>query len=63
MWDFAEVPLKSFPNDLGHYLKGFGQDNKGEIYLTMSGMLGPAGNTGVVYKLVEAGHGHDGDDD
>ncbi len=62
LWDFVEVPLKSFPNDLGHYLKGFGQDNKGEIYLTVSSILGPSGSTGKVYKLVEAGHGGSGGD-
>ena len=62
LWDFVEVPLKSFPDDLGHYLKGFGQDNKGEIYLTVSGLVGPSGNTGKVYKLVEARHGNHGDD-
>lgn len=61
-WDFVELPLKSFPNDLGHYLKGFGQDNKGEIYLTLTSVVGPTGNTGKVYKLVEAGHGSSGGD-
>lgn len=53
-WHYDEISLKSFPNDLGHYLKGFGQDNSGEIYLTVSGMLGPTGTTGQVYKLVRA---------
>jgi glucose/arabinose dehydrogenase len=52
LWLFNTIPLKSFPNDLGQYLKGFGQDAKGEIYVTTSTRLGPAGNTGKVYKLV-----------
>jgi glucose/arabinose dehydrogenase len=52
LWDYSEVPLKSYPNDVGHYLKGFGQDNEGEVYLTVSSILGPTGTTGKVYKLV-----------
>ncbi|MDB5262205.1 MAG: hypothetical protein JWQ14_1486, partial [Adhaeribacter sp.] len=43
------------PNDIGYYLKGFGQDLEGEIYLTVSNLLGPTGNTGQVFKLVLAG--------
>jgi glucose/arabinose dehydrogenase len=53
-WKYDEVDLKSFPNDLGHYLKGFGQDNEGEVYLTVSTALGPSGTTGKVFKLVRA---------
>jgi glucose/arabinose dehydrogenase len=51
-WNYQEMVLQSFPNDLGYYLKGFGQDLSGELYLTTSSRLGPAGNTGKVYKLV-----------
>lgn len=51
-WKYDEIELKSFPNDLGHYLKGFGQDNDGEVYITVSTALGPSGTTGKVYKLV-----------
>lgn len=54
LWSFSELPLKSYANDLGYYLKGFGQDLRGEIYLTVSGMAGPSGNTGKVFKLVVA---------
>jgi len=53
-WPYEEISLKSHPDDIGYYLKGFGQDNDGEIYLTVSSMLGPVGNTGKVYKLVAA---------
>jgi glucose/arabinose dehydrogenase len=58
-WHYDEINLKSFPNDLDHYLKGFGQDNEGEIYLTVSTMAGPSGATGKVFKLVgvhKSGH-------
>ncbi|MGV3505080.1 MAG: PQQ-dependent sugar dehydrogenase [Adhaeribacter sp.] len=51
-WASREVTLKSFPDDLGHYLKGFGQDPKGEIYLALTGVAGPTGTAGKIYKLV-----------
>jgi glucose/arabinose dehydrogenase len=56
MWDYEEIDLASHPGDIGYYLKGFGQDMKGEIYLTVSSILGPTGTTGKVYKLVLASH-------
>jgi hypothetical protein len=51
-WPYEEISLKSHPDDVGYYLRGFGQDNDGEIYLAVSSMLGPQGNTGKVFKLV-----------
>ncbi|WP_119079867.1 hypothetical protein [Chitinophaga alhagiae] len=61
LWDFAEVTLKDNPDDLGYYLKGFGQDIEGEVYLTVASVAGPSGTTGKVFKLVqERGHGHNG---
>ncbi len=54
LWPFQEIHLASHPDDIGYYLKGFGQDWDGEIYLTVSGRLGPAGTTGKVFKLVPA---------
>jgi glucose/arabinose dehydrogenase len=51
-WRYQEISLKSYPEDLGQYLKGFGQDNDGEIYLTVTGIAGPSGNTGKILKLV-----------
>ena len=52
LWAFQEISLASHPNDLGQFLKGFGQDNEGEIYITTSTTLGPSGTTGKVFKLV-----------
>jgi glucose/arabinose dehydrogenase len=52
-WTYEEVKLNSYPNHLGYYLRGFGQDNHGEIYVTVSSARGPQGNTGKVFKLVE----------
>lgn len=53
-WNYEEINIVSHANDLGYYLKGFGQDNKGEIYLTLSSNLGPSGTTGKIFKLVKA---------
>jgi glucose/arabinose dehydrogenase len=54
MWAYSEITLASHPGDIGYYLKGFGQDSHGEIYLTVSGILGPSGTSGQVFKLVLA---------
>ena len=53
-WGFKEINLTNHPNDIGYYLKGFGQDNNGEIYLTVSSNMGPSGTTGKVFKLIKA---------
>lgn len=52
LWSFSEIELENSPNDIGHYLKGFGQDLEGEIYLAASSILGPTGDTGKIFKLV-----------
>lgn len=54
LWSFQEVLLENNADDIGNYLKGFGQDLEGEIYVTASEVLGPAGDTGKVFKLVWA---------
>jgi hypothetical protein len=54
LWPFQEINLQSHPGDIGYYLKGFGQDWSGEIYLAVSSVLGPTGNTGKILKLVPA---------
>lgn len=53
-WSYEEISLVSHPGDLGYYLKGFGQDNAGEIYLAVSSNGGPSGTTGKILKLVKA---------
>jgi hypothetical protein len=53
-WSYTEIELESHPGDIGYYLKGFGQDLKGEIYLAVSSALSPHGNTGKLFKLVPA---------
>lgn len=54
LWSFDLIALKNNPNDLGYFLKGFGQDESGEIYLTVSTAPGPSGTTGKVLKLIAA---------
>jgi glucose/arabinose dehydrogenase len=53
-WNYQEIELASHPSDVGYFIKGFGQDNAGEIYLTVSLNGGPSGVTGKVFKLVKA---------
>jgi glucose/arabinose dehydrogenase len=51
-WSNSLLALNGFPNNLGQYLKSFGQDQSGEMYLLTSAQEGPQGITGKVYKLV-----------
>jgi len=51
-WSWSQLKLKSFPDNLGMFLKSIGQDQEGEIYLLTSGQLGPSGTTGKVFRLV-----------
>jgi len=52
LWSYQPLKLKSFPDNLGQYVKGFGQDRDGEIYVTTSTEIGPQGSSGKVYKLI-----------
>lgn len=52
LWSYEDLNLKDYPTNLGYYVKGFGQDLSGEIYVTVSSSLGLAGTTGKVFKLV-----------
>jgi hypothetical protein len=52
MWANSVLSLKSYPADLGQFLKSVGQDQRGELYFLTSGQLGPSGSSGKVFKLV-----------
>jgi glucose/arabinose dehydrogenase len=54
LWSYEELALRDYPNNLGYYLKGFGQDLSGEIYIAVTGVQGVTGTTGKVFKLVAA---------
>lgn len=53
LWSYSDVPFTDMSTDLGQYLKGFGQNLDGDIYLMTSGVQGPSGTTGKVYKLTK----------
>jgi glucose/arabinose dehydrogenase len=54
-WSFQELAVQGQENGrLGQFVRGFGEDGEGELYVLVSGMAGPAGDTGKVYKLVPA---------
>jgi len=52
LWSFQKLQLKSFSDNIGNFVKGFGQDSYGEIYVVGSQMLGPSATTGKLFKLV-----------
>jgi glucose/arabinose dehydrogenase len=54
LWSYEKIALKSYTDNLQLYVKGFGQDSAGEIYVLASGVGGPSGVTGKVLKLVAA---------
>jgi glucose/arabinose dehydrogenase len=55
LWSYDKLSFKSFTGEnIGYYVKGFGQDQDGQIYVLASKRLGPAGITGTVFKLVAA---------
>jgi len=52
MWPFTELNPVGYPTDLGMYVKGFGQTLDGEMYVAATGVQGPSGTTGKVFKIV-----------
>jgi len=54
MWNYDVLTPKDYQTNLGYYLKGFGQDLSGEIYVAVSSVLGLSGTNGKVFKLVAA---------
>ncbi len=52
LWNFQEITFANTPTGrLKHYVLGFGQDLKGEVYILTSDSSGPTGNSGKVYKI------------
>lgn len=50
-WGYETLDFASFTNNIGNFVKGFGQDMNGEVYVTASEALGPTGNSGKIFKL------------
>ena len=50
--EVRELALTNGDAPLGIYLKGFGEDRNGELYVTGTTSLGPSGSGGVVLRIV-----------
>jgi glucose/arabinose dehydrogenase len=59
LWAVQELPIANTPShELGHYVLGFGEDLKGELYVLTTDNAGPTGRTGKVFQLVAPGSAH-----
>jgi hypothetical protein len=54
LWPMSEL-LVNGTDRIGHVVKGFGQDQRGEVYVTGSIALGPTGTTGKIWMLTRPG--------
>lgn len=54
-WALERLPVQgvSTPH-VGHYVRGFGRDRAGEVYVLTSDRKGPTGDTGVVWRIEPA---------
>jgi glucose/arabinose dehydrogenase len=50
LWTVRELLING-SDRLGYFVKGFGQDRHGEVYVMASKVLGPSGTTGTVFKI------------
>jgi glucose/arabinose dehydrogenase len=56
LWKVAELRIQNRPGgELGHYVLGFGEDARGELYVLTTDNVGPTGTTGKVYRIVPPG--------
>lgn len=55
LWSYQPIALINYPGNLGQYLKGFGQDETGEIYLATTMVAGTTGTTGKIFKIINTG--------
>jgi hypothetical protein len=55
LWPFGEILVAtSEDNRINEYVRSFGQDPNGELYVLTSETAGPSGETGKVYRMVPA---------
>ncbi|MGA2864219.1 MAG: PQQ-dependent sugar dehydrogenase [Verrucomicrobiota bacterium] len=52
IWERFSFQLWPDNGRLGRFIKGFGEDEAGELYVLSTTKLGPAGNTGDIRRLV-----------
>ncbi|TCZ72964.1 PQQ-dependent sugar dehydrogenase [Flaviaesturariibacter aridisoli] len=50
-WNFSELRFRD-RSTFGYFVKGFGQDLSGEVYVAVSSSLGLAGTTGKIVKII-----------
>jgi len=54
-WTSETITFSGQPNGaVGHFVLGFGQDRRGEVYVLTTDNTGPTGSTGRVYRLGNA---------
>ncbi len=51
-FEIREFQIGFDDRDYGLFLKGFGEDEAGELYATAAAVLGPRENTGIVQRIV-----------
>lgn len=53
LWNIEELKVSNNPSGRANaFVRSFGQDDDGEVYVLTSDVSGPTGNTGKVYKIV-----------
>jgi glucose/arabinose dehydrogenase len=56
LWQMRQVKFPDRPGGrLGHFVKGFGQDAEGEVYILASTTTSPFGTEGVIFRLTRPG--------
>ncbi len=55
LWKIEEIKVAGSTNErVNAFVRSFGQDDRGELYVLMSDNAGPKGDTGKIYKIVPA---------
>ena len=53
LWKMEEIRVEGRPGErINEYIRSFGQDDQGELYVLTSDVGGPTGDTGKIYKMV-----------
>jgi len=54
-WEMEEISIAGRTDGrIGEFIRAFGRDGEGEIYILTSEVMGPSGDSGKIYKLVMA---------
>ncbi|MCJ7445456.1 MAG: PQQ-dependent sugar dehydrogenase [Methanotrichaceae archaeon] len=56
LWNLEEIKIANNPSGkVDEFIRSFGLDDDGELYVLTSDIAGPNGSTGKIYKIVPAG--------